>query len=461
MSDPATPEGAPRPIVCIHGYSAQGTAFAKWREKLAPAFSPPRVVHIGEYVSLTNEVSIKDIAEGFDRALRIQGLSETQEFDAIVHSTGMLVIRSWLAAKPTRCSRLRHLIGLAPATYGSPLAHKGRSWLGSVFKGNKTMGPDFLEAGDEILDALELGSRFTWDLAHRDLFGQQPFYGKGQKTPYVFIFCGNRGYDGLRKLVTEDGTDGTVRWAGCSLNSRKIVLDLTRDPDETRVELGEWHNVSNVPLLFWEGLNHGTIMDEPPEDLILAVSEALRVDDDEEHQGWCNKWQPKSDAVRPDVNWQQFILRVIDERDDPVPDYSVTLHGNEREDGSGRILHRFEDDVHSYGRDKSFKNFHLNLNKLTGNGDSSRAIDTLEMEIEASTGTSFVGYRGISDRGLEPAKGNAEIHVDMTPLLRMREQNGKEFRLFYPFTTTLVEIRIDREPLPTGEENRVYKFLRM
>lgn len=461
MPDPASAGGAARPIVCIHGYSAQGSAFAKWREKLAPAFTPPRVVHIGEYVSLTNEVSIKDVAEGFDRALKVHGFGEDQEFDAIVHSTGMLVIRSWLAAYPKRCSRLRHLIGLAPATYGSPLAHKGRSWLGSVFKGNKNIGPDFLEAGDEILDALELGSRFTWELAHRDLFGQQPFYGTGEKTPYVFIFCGNAGYDGLRKLVTEPGTDGTVRWAGCSLNSRKIVLDLTRHTDEKRVDLGEWHNVSNVPLLFWQGLNHGTIMDEPPDDLILAVTEALRVDNDEEHRRWCEKWQPKSDAVRPGESWQQFILRVIDERDDAVPDYSITLHGDERGDGSGRILHRFEDDVHSYGRDKSFKNFHLNLDKVAGSSRTSDKLGRLEMELEASSGTSYVGYRGISDKGLEPKVGDNEIRVDLTPLLRMRDADGKDFRLFYPFTTTLVEIRIDREPLPPDKENRVYKFLQI
>lgn len=459
MTQPARIEGAPRPIVCIHGYSSEGSAFATWRKRLAPAFEPPRVTHIGEYVSLTNEVSIKDIAEGFDRALRIQaGLGEHEEFDAIVHSTGMLIVRSWLAAHPQRCRRLRHLIGLAPATYGSPLAHKGRSWLGSVFKGNKTIGPDFLEAGDEILDALELGSRFTWELAHRDLFGPQPFYGTGGNTPYVFIFCGNKDYDGLlRKAVTEAGTDGTVRWAGCSLNSRKIVLDLTQLSDKKRVDLGPWHNVSNVPLLFWPGLNHGTIMDRPPDDLVLAVSEALRVDTDAEHKQWCEKWESKSQAARPEHNWQQFVVRVIDERDDPVPDYSVTLHGR-RTDGSSGILHRFEDDVHSYGRDRSFKNFHLDLDKLFGRGRESKDFGRLEMELAASTGTSFVGYRGISDKGLEP-EDSSEIRVDITPLLKMSDADGKNFSMFYPFTTTLAEIRIDREPLPVEKENKVYKFL--
>src|ERR1035441_4017414 len=49
-------------------------------------------------------------------------------------------------------------------------AHKGRTWLGALLKGGKNpLGPDFLNAGDHVLEGLELGSTFTWDLAHLDL----------------------------------------------------------------------------------------------------------------------------------------------------------------------------------------------------------------------------------------------------------------------------------------------------
>jgi hypothetical protein len=88
----------------------------------------PIVIDICTYVSLNNEITIKDIAEGLDRAFRNHPLikDEAQEFDAIVHSTGMLVLRSWLtnygaiATANRRLKRLKHLIGLAPATWGSP-----------------------------------------------------------------------------------------------------------------------------------------------------------------------------------------------------------------------------------------------------------------------------------------------------------------------------------------------------
>jgi hypothetical protein len=108
-------------------------------------------LNIGNYVSLNNEITIKDIAEGLDRAFRNNPrLNQDQEFDAIVHSTGMLLIRSWLTnygaavGSNDRLRRLKHLIGLAPATWGSPQAHKGRTWIGALVKGSKEPGPDSL-----------------------------------------------------------------------------------------------------------------------------------------------------------------------------------------------------------------------------------------------------------------------------------------------------------------------------
>src|SRR5690349_16107409 len=123
----------PRPILLVHGYSAGGLDFKPLCDKLIARNVRAIDLNIGNYVSLNNEISIKDIAEGFDRAIRCKpGLDGNQEFDAIVHSTGMLVVRSWLtnygaaAGSNDRLKRLKHLIGLAPATWGSPQAHRGR-----------------------------------------------------------------------------------------------------------------------------------------------------------------------------------------------------------------------------------------------------------------------------------------------------------------------------------------------
>src|SRR5712671_5390293 len=190
-----------RPIVLIHGYSDKGESFRTWRDKLGsgdPAWEI-ETISTGNYESLTDEVTIKDLADGLDRALRAEFGNDVQEFDAIVHSTGMLVIREWFVRDRRRLGRLKHLVAIAPATFGSPLARQGRSWLGAVFKGEKHLGPDFLAAGDESPD-----------------------------TPYVFVFCGTEAYGGIRQLANSPGMDGTVRWAGAGLNTRKIILDLTR-----------------------------------------------------------------------------------------------------------------------------------------------------------------------------------------------------------------------------------------
>jgi triacylglycerol esterase/lipase EstA (alpha/beta hydrolase family) len=115
-----------RPIVLIHGYSATGLDFTKLCDRLKKRHVEPIDINVGNYVSLNNEISIKDIAEGLDRALRNNTrLNAGQEFDAIVHSTGMLVIRAWLTnygaavGDNERARRLKHLVGLAPATWGS------------------------------------------------------------------------------------------------------------------------------------------------------------------------------------------------------------------------------------------------------------------------------------------------------------------------------------------------------
>src|ERR1700742_1202546 len=109
-----------RPLVLIHGYSAEGLDFTKLCKALQQKGIAAVDIDIANYVSLNNEITIKDIAEGLDRAFRNHSVlrDETQEFDAIVHSTGMLVIRAWLAnhglpvKANRRLARLKHLIGL-------------------------------------------------------------------------------------------------------------------------------------------------------------------------------------------------------------------------------------------------------------------------------------------------------------------------------------------------------------
>lgn len=447
-----------RPIVLIHGYSDRGPSFRKWRDALSTKFGDD--VHempIANYKTLTNEVTIKDIAEGFDRALKLQpGLDDEQEFDAIVHSTGMLVIRSWLTIYAHRRDRLKHLIGLAPATFGSPLARMGRSWFGAVFVGRKAEPPDFFESGDKVLDALELGSRFTWDLAHEDLL--QHTYGADGTTPYVFVFAGNKDKGPIvTKLGTGPGTDGTVRWAGMGLVTRKITIDMTKDPalkPEERFSFSEWTNTGSIPVTFIDGLDHTDLLASPKPELIDMVHRALKVSSAKELDAYLASRQVKQqEAFIPDKKWQQFIFHAVDERGDGIVDYNIQLQSQAT---SGlKWLHDFETDVSPYSADKSYRCFHVDISKIEQKLDDTDLVLT----IRASSGSGLVTYVGLStDNALD---SSVDDHGNFVGRINISRALAGKHSFFAPFRTTLVELRLNREPLPldAGVPNRVCSFL--
>lgn len=443
----------PRPIVLIHGYSDQGASFKRWKEILLGQGYAEQDIHVCTYQSLTNEINIKDIAEALDRALTAR-IGAGTEFDAIVHSTGMLVIRQWLIAHAARRGQLKRLIALAPATFGSPLAHRGRGLMGAIFKGSKRPGPDFLEAGDLVLDGLELGSRFTWDLTHRDLICETPIFGTGPDTPYVFIFCGTSAYKGLRQLVNEPGTDGTVRWAGCALTTQKIVIDLTRDdvhkPDDQRVVLGDIAGQTTLPMPTWliEGVNHGTIMEKPTERLIRLVTAALKVTDEGAFTAWQAAARDETGAEEANCKeWQQFVLRAVDERGDPINDYYVEMFHIDANGETQPI--DFDLDAHVYRADPSLRCFHVNLDDLKAKLNG--VFPPLWVRVVATTGTQMVGYHGINSERLPVLGGPANEDGVWDAMVQLPDTFAAgTVRLMYPFTTTFIELRLNRDPTPFG-----------
>jgi hypothetical protein len=485
-----------RPLVLVHGYSAEGTAFDPLRDALQTKGINTTDINICSYVSLNNEITIKDIAEGLDRAFRNHNVlrDDDQEFDAIVHSTGMLVLRSWLTnygaavRANQRLARLKHLIGLAPATWGSPQAHKGRTWLGALVKGNRQLGPDFLNAGDRVLEGLELGSAFTWELAHADLLGEQPYYDKGTATPFVTVFIGNHPYDGLSSVANDPGTDGTVRWAGCGLNTRKITIDLTRMPTGPdgqpvdRATISPWAvNRLDVPMIPVEGRNHATLIADPDDGMVNLLIAFLRVGepDGESHDAWLRRAQQYgadalakmlinpgsgSAGVEGEVKkffghvfgespeevmegWQQFVVHAIDERGDGISDYMIQVL-TQRPDGTWDEFEDMCTDVHAYGPDSSFRCFHVRLPR----GISARKIP-LRVRINASTGTELMAYQGYGSEERQLSATAEPVELDISDL---GDRNGS---LFFPFTTTLIEIVLNREPLPFNEQSRILQWL--
>jgi pimeloyl-ACP methyl ester carboxylesterase len=478
----------PRPLVLVHGYSADAKAFHPVREALLKEAAAQKLdlidIDVCNYISLNNEITIKDIAEGFDRALGLHaGLSKGEEFDAIVHSTGMLVVRAWLVnyggplSTNKRLSRLKHLIGLAPATWGSPQAHKGRTWLGALVKGNRELGPDFLNAGDRVLEGLELGSEFTWELANEDLVGEKPYYGRGADTPYVAVFIGNHPYSGISSVANSPGSDGTVRWAGCSLNTRKITIDLTRaGTDGKRLQISQWAvGRLDVPILGVDGRNHATILSDPDPTMIRLILQFLGATSDAGYTEWLKKAQEFSARALPQMlknpgaggilggaeklikklegesepeleGWQQFVVRACDEWGDGISDYVMEVR--RLVDGKWVNFEQMSTDVHAYGPDQSYRCFHIRLPKGISQPDQKLCVC-----VNASTGTELMAYRAYGAKTIELGAGNEPIQLSISGL----GSTGKE-TLFYPFTTTMIEIMINREPIPFDKASRVLNF---
>ena len=88
--------------------------------------------------------------------------------DAIVHSTGGLVIRDWLQRYyEPEYAPIKHLVMLAPANFRLAAGAQGALLPGRVWKGFFTKQPEGepFETGTHILKGLELASPYTWGLA--------------------------------------------------------------------------------------------------------------------------------------------------------------------------------------------------------------------------------------------------------------------------------------------------------
>ena len=192
-------------VVILHGWSDTSESFKGLSSHLKESGFQTVPILLGDYISLRDDVTIEDVAKRMEEVisdrLALPASSPSRlgpKFHLVVHSTGGLVARRWISRYyMDRPCPVKNMLMLAPANFGSKLAHKGRSLLGRVVKGWRTG----FETGEEMLYALELNSPFLWDLAEADLF-QAPdapdgaaLYSPDKVRPFVIV--GTHPYDGL------------------------------------------------------------------------------------------------------------------------------------------------------------------------------------------------------------------------------------------------------------------------
>src|SRR5260370_6050913 len=178
-------------VLLVQGYSAESAKnepadvariFGQLPDGLQRILPAPPVldVNISRYISLDDGVDLEDITLAFDRVLK-NNFSQLHSggFNAIIHSTGALVLRNWIrrcSPKPSPCRRIIHLAG---ANLGSGWAHIGETLLA---KWLRYIGECGAERGLSVLDGLELGSNWAWGLHHYFL---QP--GNGMLADYQVL----------------------------------------------------------------------------------------------------------------------------------------------------------------------------------------------------------------------------------------------------------------------------------
>ena len=463
--------------VIIHGWSDCSDSFEKIKTFLAGnGLGPAESILYADYESREDSLTFEDVADGLNdefirRKLIWPDGRKREDVNVIVHSTGGLVVRHWLwryylrdGNRLAECP-VRRIVMLAPANYGSPLAHRGKSFLGQLVKGRWKVG-DFLEVGRNFLTGLELASPYQWELAHRDLLGDQSLY--GATGIQVTVIVGAEGYDdAFRKHVNKRGTDGTVVIAGTGLNTIKLVLDCCqpRAPGGS-YEPYRWFT-QPVPDAFafgvLPGLNHGSIVDDVRRtnggQVGPLLVEALTLDHtDAAFSAWRKKLRLLTSSTYSATGhdqYQQFVIHAIDDQDVPVKDFTLEfslLKGERRAAGPlglvgdagkptakelefSREAHELlTTEGHQHTSDPSFRRFLVPV----------KALERLLKKASTAFGGSAILTMRVYVPDIERNIYYATDLLQHIILVDTGNIDSSAPKLLFPNTTTLVELRIDR-----------------
>ena len=440
-----------RPIVILHGWNSTSVSFERLATLLQTELRRDvAIISLADYVSLEDEVRFDDLTAAMHAAWTRHKLpTRTGAVDAIVHSTGSLVMRDWLQRHyaPDRAP-VKHLVMLAPANFGSPLAHKGRSFIARGTLGfiRKREGRPF-ETGTRILKGLELASPHTWRLAERDRFGAGGRrYGPGNVLCTVLV--GNTGYRGIRSIINEDGSDGTVRVSTANMNCVRIRAEFPAHPDRVGHDVTYTMEASSGSTAFgvMDGHTHGSITLAPGDGdneryprLLANIVEGLSVTDDG-FDRWCDRLAAANERLPLATatggshkhGFQNTVVRVQDQYGVAVDDYLLEFY--EKDDAKDPVAEQFHTtairSVHKYSGDASYRSVYVNCTRLR---------DTID-RVDEWLSVSVTAYPELDER---TPVGFTTLGDDGIGGIRIRAADIATF--FQPHRTALVTLQLTRQ----------------
>lgn len=452
-------------IVIIHGWSDDFSSFDNEDElagvlRRAGFVDTVRKIRLGNYLNLDNEVTFNDIVAAMQKAWELEDLpTDPRSVDVIVHSTGALVIRDWLTryySAPPALSPIHRLLMLAPANFGSPLAHTGRSFIGRLLKGWK--GEGLLQTGNHILKGLELASPYSWGLAELDRFSENRFYGPGNILCTVLV--GASGYTGIRGAANSPGSDGTVRVSTANLNCARLLMDFSDESGDPNLGVVERGNGTIAFAVLGEE-NHSSVAAKEKrfrsEKTEEFIGRALRVTDDD-FDDWCQMLEDFTLAEMINIQpirkhyhgFQNTVFYVEDDFGTPVDDYIIEFYFDTDDDydfddeeewwnsSTQAIQEEVITKVHAYKDNGAYRSVLIDCTRLYEIVDQSDEF--LYISITASPdirSDGDVGYKTYKDEDI------GAIKLDKN---QVRE-------LFKPNRTLLVTLKLKRH-----QSSRVFEL---
>jgi len=320
-------------IVLVHGYNVTATStYGVLPKRLKAAGHRIKHVYLGKYVTLDDDIMLPDIVRAFQSALlEAYGGALDKPFACVTHSTGGLVARSWvetfygdaMASVP-----MSHLIMLAPPNHGSRLAELGKSRLSRL---RSMVG---IEPGLKVLDALELGSEFQWNLdsswIRKKIHDAPGFYPVAISGQWI----DKKLCDPIVPATYERGSDGVVRAASANPNMQKISIS----PDGQVLREG----MGGIPFLITPKTAHseeahgimGRIPARGSDPVLEAILAALDVQSREEYQDLEADFALKTARLQRQEAYYdgsrlnrycQAVFRVTDSIGNVLSDYALEI----------------------------------------------------------------------------------------------------------------------------------------
>ncbi len=434
-------------IVLVHGYNVTSTkTYGNLAVRLKKLGYKIKNVYLSKYITLDDDLDLKDIVRAFQAALvDLYGAQlGKKKFACVTHSTGGVVVRSWIDRYYSQRSGaipISHLIMLAPPGHGSRLSSLGKSRLSRL---RSLWG---VEPGLRILDALELGSQFLWDL-NSAWMGKKFHKAAGF---YTFVIAGQwidkKLWDTIIPATYERGSDGVVRTSSCNLNMQRILFDGGKIKKDS---------IDGVPFLITPRTSHanedygiiGSIPLEGTHPVLDAILSALDVGSKREYERVEAEFALRTLNLQSQETYFdgsvmdrycQIVFRIRDNMGNNLNDYAVEFI-----DSSGRgdrFLSGFFADHHKNQVNPENFVYYLSFDKAQGIPDGK-----LGFRVQSVPDTDLVSYEDFDFRGAYPEvrnilKPNQTTFVD---IVMRRRLNKNIFRL----TSNLSYQKIKPDPSP-------------